>query len=77
MGGQALKNTYTRRYDAKEYHALASEVESIMDNVAPQSLFCVIDSYRDKETFGDLDMLIDSTNLPSNYINRIIEHFHP
>ena len=58
MGGNALKNTNTRRYNADEYNALVNEV---VDKL-PQYLWriAVIPAYRSKESYGDMDVLIDT-----------------
>ena len=57
MGGSALKNTQTRRYDLDEYLRIANLVTvklSSLDNVHRAN---VIPHIRDKQTFGDLDVL--------------------
>lgn len=57
MGGSALKNTQTRRYELDEYMRIANLVTvklSSLDNVHRAN---VIPHIRDKQTFGDLDVL--------------------
>lgn len=57
MGGSALKNTQTRRYDLDEYLRIANLVTvklSSLDNVHRVNM---IPHIRDKQTFGDLDVL--------------------
>lgn len=60
MGGNALKTTVTRRYDAGEYHALCEQVmylagwygknnRAIYRNIVP--------AYHTKESFGDMDIV--------------------
>lgn len=55
MGGNALKNCKTRRYDADEYFAIAEEVSTKL-----RTLFVrveVVQAYAEKDTFGDLDII--------------------
>lgn len=74
MGGKALKNYETKRLGVKEYIKLTYEFEEI---------FCetfgfrpkLIQAYRNKKTFGDADYLIDSSKLPSNWIDVLIALF--
>lgn len=60
MGGNALKNTTTRRYAAAEYHALCLNVVRKLREAFDDDKYhiSVIKSYADKETFGDMDVLI-------------------
>ncbi len=68
MGGNALKNTYTRRYNKDEYLVLK---EYIISKLRSHDAFKYrkindIQAYKQKETFGDMDLLISSDNLPHN-----------
>ena len=55
MGGNALKNTNTRRYNSDEYFKLFQVIGAqICDHVVQ---FGLIKSYRNKDTFGDMDIL--------------------
>jgi DNA polymerase/3'-5' exonuclease PolX len=76
MGGNALKNTKTRRYDKDEYllaanyvrHVLLMSNDSRIVDIAP------IQSYQEKETFGDLDILystIDDLNITLDQIKKL------
>ncbi len=56
MGGNALKNTLTRRYDVKEYHNLSEELINKFDSLL-YSKIEVIPAYSNKESFGDMDIL--------------------
>ena len=72
MGGNALKNTQTRRYEREEYFAVAKKVTDIL---AKQGIKCeVIRSYDDKESFGDLDVLVLQT---PNLKNLVETKFKP
>jgi len=55
MGGKALKNTFTRRYNRNEYEQLVDEVcskfsEPVMATPVPY--------YRTKTSFGDMDLVV-------------------
>ena len=63
MGGNALKHTVTRRYDADEYFETIKRVISEM--VFPTAIdsfrrINVLPAYRNKESFGDMDVLIET-----------------
>jgi hypothetical protein len=56
MGGLALKNTFTRRYQREEYDALEQEVFAIV-----RKTFKRCDTPRffaSKESFGDMDLIV-------------------
>lgn len=56
MGGNALKNTFTRRHDRDEYFVKENEVFDILikeTGVYPMR----IPAYHTKESFGDMDIL--------------------
>lgn len=57
MGGNALKNCVTRRYEAKEYYKLEEEVCRILRKTFMRS-FTPITSYHLKESFGDMDIIV-------------------
>jgi hypothetical protein len=56
MGGRALKSAYTRRYEKKEFLALKDEVVEILNKDFRWKTVPLY--YREKETFGDLDVII-------------------
>ncbi len=60
MGGNALKNTFTRRYSAAEFYDLAANVIRKLREVYPDTEFNIslIKSYQAKNSFGDMDVLI-------------------
>lgn len=58
MGGNALKNCETRRYKKDEYNDLVKEVIQKLNNIPEITKKQVPFSYRDKESFGDLDIVI-------------------
>ena len=63
MGGNALKNTPTRRYAADEYHTLTHEVMTRLKRAKSRAWrFEVIPAYREKDSFGDMDILYSTDN---------------
>ena len=76
MGGNALKHTFTRRFDRVEYMQVSSEallrlLSSVDGNVTNAH---IIPAYREKESFGDLDILYttkDGKRLPDAEIDRL------
>ena len=68
MGGNALKNVTTRRYQAAEYSQLERDVCVMLRKHFPASVSLMpILYYRNKESFGDLDILVSSDNLPNDW----------
>ena len=76
MGGKALKNTTTRRYDAQEYHELVPEVEARLRAILPGHRVRAIPAYRTKESFGDMDVLVEGP-LPSDIKEQLLAAFSP
>ena len=79
MGGHALKNTTTRRYAQDEYNDIKAHV---MRTLASHPLFegrrmQAIEAYRAKDSFGDLDLLVESDGLPHTVWFAIQELFKP
>lgn len=60
MGGNALKSIETRRYDAKEYKDLCAVVNRKLLGFGYMLNWHIIDAYRTKESFGDMDLLYTS-----------------
>lgn len=75
MGGNALKNTFTRRYEKGEYFILVNEVLSALKILFPNVRAEVIKAYGRKESFGDMDVLIESDHLPNNWSQYVIDYF--
>lgn len=71
MGGNALKNTTTRRYDAHEYHEVAAKLKHDIAELLGVRVE-IIPSYANKPSFGDLDLLVQSNMLPRNWKNQLI-----
>jgi len=76
MGGNAL-NFQTRRVeDPNEFYILVEEVMRILAHdldlrAAP------IPWYRKKESFGDMDILVDSDTISPNWVDVVLEKFKP
>lgn len=77
MGGNALKNTTTRRYAADEYFAVAEEVmQKLIDNIGVVQAD-VIEAYRTKESFGDADILYSTAPGQGIHVADIQRFFNP
>jgi hypothetical protein len=57
MGGNALKNCVTRRYQKQEYFDLVPTILNRTIQSDKVQSICLIESYRTKESFGDMDMV--------------------
>lgn len=76
MGGQALKSIATHRLNAHDYHALVPQVLKIIRRVVGENRpLCVIDAYRAKQDFGDMDVLVASDELPADYKDVLEREF--
>lgn len=73
MGGKALKNTTTRRYAAAEFERAAEEIVVRLNTFGIKSW--VVPYYRQKETFGDIDLVVYTTNPRARAV--IIDLFEP
>ncbi|MGZ8887937.1 MAG: hypothetical protein ACXW1D_00095 [Halobacteriota archaeon] len=77
MGGNALKNCTTRRYDAEEYFELANEVGYRLSTLFADTPMMDIKAYRNKQSFGDLDLVVVSDSLPDNWVFEVVNNFSP
>lgn len=77
MGGNALKNTRTRRYTADEFAALAPDVLATLKTTFPASRVELVRAYRKKVSFGDMDVLVESAGLPADIGAALTEAFRP
>jgi hypothetical protein len=76
MGGKALKNTFTRRYEKEEYHQLCEELLPKIAEIFDTEV-SLVESFKHKETFGDMDVLVLGRR-DNNEIKKIlIEAFNP
>lgn len=76
MGGNALKNTYTRRYDRDEYKQLESSVLIRLLSDIRIDKVRLIPAYHNKESFGDMDVLVSYAE-KINIIDIVKEIFNP
>lgn len=68
MGGNALKEVLTRRYQRDEYLALEREVcVKLRRHFTKKVAISPIVAYSTKESFGDMDILILSDDLPNDW----------
>lgn len=75
MGGLALSHTGTRRYQKDEYNALVAEVLPKVKEAFKTKAEVVV-SYRNKESFGDMDILVLNDELKN--AREVIEtNFNP
>lgn len=75
MGGNALKNTTTRRYAADEFAQAQRDVNDLIGRALPLVPYRQLLAYGDKESFGDMDVLIESDGLPPNWPNVVAAAF--
>lgn len=75
MGGQAIKNTPVRRYQRAEYEQLKAEVLAQLHSDFPVRKIAAIPAYRNKESFGDLDILFETTDLKIELSTYLQERF--
>ena len=60
MGGKALKEVETRRYERDEYLELEREVLDKVSSFLPDDIRCeAIKAYHTKPSFGDMDIVIE------------------
>jgi len=59
MGGNALKNCVTRRYQAGEFAVLADEVLHALRRGSPDRRAALLPANRSKADFGDMDVLVE------------------
>lgn len=77
MGGNALKNTYTRRHNKEEYEQKTHDIITkffLLNNVCRIES---IDAYKQKETFGDSDILYCTFDDKSIGVDTIKRMFSP
>lgn len=75
MGGRALKGTFTRRYDRKEFEAISRELISKLSLDFKRVAIPLF--YRKKETFGDCDIIVSMEDCKYNMRDYITTHFKP
>ena len=78
MGGEALKHTGTRRYENEEFQLLALEMIPKVREIF-QTQAELVKSYRNKESHGDMDILVLKNDKFSfkEKMELIEKHFNP
>lgn len=76
MGGNALKNITTRRYEKKEFVELSNKLVPKIKELFETEV-ALIKSYHSKEDFGDMDLLVLDTGLSSERIKELIQTLDP
>lgn len=66
MGGNALKNTTTRRLSKPDFDRVSTAVVHQLKSSFPQARVAVIPAYFSKPDFGDLDVLVSKEGLLAN-----------
>jgi len=61
MGGLALKNTVTRRYERKEYEKAKAEIFAVLGKTFKK--FDTPRHFESKESFGDIDIIVSKEGL--------------
>jgi hypothetical protein len=75
MGGNALKSVYTRRYQKEEFEKITEEMISKLKEKKFISQPTI--SYKSKDSFGDLDVLVLKTMAMGEFMPIIKEMFNP
>lgn len=74
VGGNALALFGARRYDREEYLVISDEILYKLDHHMPEKSFMEIPYYRNKESFGDMDILcLPLTNKDYEYIRKVLD----
>ena len=74
MGGNALKQTTTRRYAAAEYYRAYKALEPRLTSIVRAERVALIPAYREKESFGDMDILYSGDSLT---VDAVAAEFTP
>lgn len=78
MGGNALKETHTRRYDKAEFFQLwENKIKPALKALFPEARFQLTTAYGAKETFGDMDIMIDGDAIPHDWQQQVEDAFQP
>lgn len=75
MGGLALKNTETRRYEREEFDIISIELMDILKKDFSRVAMPLF--YRNKKSFGDADILVSTKGFAKNMRDYIVDTFAP
>lgn len=74
MGGNAIKTVPIRRYQAEEYFALENEVRKKFQDHFHTNAYSIL-AYRNKESFGDMDILVQAEHLTPRWVESVVALF--
>lgn len=75
MGGRALKTTFTRRYERNEFDLISVELLDLLKKDFKNVVMPLF--YKNKQSFGDADIIISTDGFNSNLRDYIVETFKP
>tara|TARA_R110000772_G_scaffold17946_3_gene50001 strand:+ start:147461 stop:148489 length:1029 start_codon:yes stop_codon:yes gene_type:complete len=75
MGGRALKNTYTRRYQKDEFNKVKDEIFDIMSSTFIK--YSIPRYFASKESFGDIDIIVSLEGFEGDMRTYIESTFNP
>lgn len=73
MGGNAIKDV--QRLDKEQYNELIQDIIPKLKEVLGERTIKVIKAYNQKDSFGDIDILVESYNLDYNWVDNVISAF--
>lgn len=76
MGGKAFPNLKTARLDKNGFMTVATACMARLERQFPDNQFKVIDSYRSKESFGDLDILWCGPSIERESMRQALKASH-
>lgn len=77
MGGKAMAHVGCERKPAAEYFVIANDVKQRLIDLFPNRRVYIIEAYAAKESFGDADILLESNDLPPDWIQQVRAAFSP
>jgi hypothetical protein len=75
MGGLALKNTFTRRYERAEFDEMSKDLLGLLSNTFKRVAMPLF--YKNKPSFGDADILVSMEGFDGNMRTYIENTFSP
>ena len=75
MGGLALKNTFTRRYERAEFDELSQDLLGTLSNTFKRVAMPLF--YKNKLSFGDADIILSMEGFDGNMRTYIEDTFSP
>lgn len=75
MGGLALKNCHTRRYERKEFEQISEELITILEKDFKRVAIPLF--YKNKPSFGDADIILSMEDFNGNMRTYVEDTFSP